>query len=150
MARWVTCVLLVFCTITGRICAQTQAPVTVAMEPARHDVALGETVTLNVSVTNNSAASDPITLVATVSYTPRGGTPQVSTATLDLAVRRPLHVDNVMLSIPDPLSYVPNSATYSGKPLPATLAGQSLTVTLNQDIAELGKLLFTINVIRNR
>jgi|GEM_PF-2534155 len=150
MARWVTYVLLLLCAIVGSTRAQAQGPVTATMEPARHDIALGESVTLTVSVKNNCVVTPPITFTATASFIGAGGKPIVTTDTLTLKVNGTVHVGQVKLTVPQPLAYVPNTALLSGKPLVVTASGGLLTVVLERDIAEQATSLFTIGVTRTR
>jgi hypothetical protein len=125
-----------------------QAPLTVRMTPTRYDVAPGQTITLGVYLSNNLTVSPPLYFWAMASFIRDDGSEQVSTATLDLPVSRPVHVRRIRLAIPDPLEYVPNSAAAKGQPLTATAQGQSLEVLLDTSIAEQQTLLVTLDVRR--
>ena len=128
--------------------AALEGPVTVLMAPTRHDVAPGETVTINVFVKNNLTASPPLVLSATASFVDDDGNQQVTTATLDLAVMHPIHVHQVTFAIPDPLVYVPHTTATKGRPLTAAANGKSLSIILDTDIAEQDTVLVTLDVSR--
>jgi len=125
-----------------------QKPVMVLMEPTRHDIAPGETVTLKLFVRNNLTAAPPLVLSATASFIDDDGNEQISTGSLDLPVSHPVHVSHVRLAIPDALAYVPNTAAANGRPVSASPDGASLDVLLDADIPEQQTVLVTLDVTR--
>lgn len=129
------------------LAVNAQKPVTVLIEPTRHDVAPGETVTLKVFVRNNLAAAPPLVIDATARFTD-DGIERISSASLELHVSHPAHVNGIRFAIPDPLSYVPGSAVANGRRLIAIADGRYLTVQLDADIAEQQTVLITLDVIR--
>jgi len=141
------CAWVLLCSACCSACG-AQAPLTVLMAATRHDIAPGETVTLAVYLSNNLTVSPPLALWATTSFIGDDGTEQVSTATLDLPVSRPVRVRRIRLAIPDPLEYVPNTAAANGQSVTATAQGQSLEVLLDTNIAEQQTLLVTLDVRR--
>lgn len=147
MARWIIYALLL-CAIASPVHSDQQGPVLVLMEPARHLIVPGEQMTLKVFVKNTAPAARVITFLATASYTGDGGIPHDITSTLDLNVNGKVHVGRVILTVPPPLTYVPNTAIFNNKPLPAMAIGKSLTVTLDTDLTEQSSLLLTIDVTR--
>ncbi len=122
----------------------------VLMAPTRSDIAPGETITLKVFVKNSLSVAPPLVIDATAEFIDDDGTEQVSSASLDLPVSHPVHVDRIRLVIPDPLTYVYGTAAANGQPLTAAPDGQWLSVTLDADIPERQTVLVTLDVIRPR